>query len=53
MTVVDPCCPMRNRCDTDPVRTEGSVPVSPRTPLGAPAVRNQRPDRPAGHGKAD
>jgi hypothetical protein len=33
--------------------TEGFGLGQPRTPLGAPAVRNERPDRPAGHGKAD
>jgi hypothetical protein len=30
-----------------------SGPVRSRTPFGAPVLRDQGPDRPAGHGKAD
>jgi hypothetical protein len=36
-----------------PLDRSGSGPVRSRTPLGAPVLRDQGPDRPAGHGKAD
>jgi hypothetical protein len=48
------CCPwFTRRLRTQHGPTRGSGPVRSRTPLGAPVLRDQGLDRPAGHGKAD